>query len=176
LQNGREGTDYYLSNIRYVLKNGGYGERDRDGAERTGIIEAWGFFAGDRAFERKYLQGTYASSPEARQLARRAIRRLDRHQFDLDDALFLEGRGRDDNFYRGWIPAGLLQDLNDDIELDNFHLNDNFSGYSINSIFKCLQFPNNTAGDFRLRLISKRPVNVQPLQIENLAREFGYGN
>jgi hypothetical protein len=88
----------------------------------------------------------------------------------------LEGRGRDDNFYRGWIPAGLLQDLNDDIELDNFHLNDNFSGYSINSIFKCLQFPNNTAGDFRLRLISKRPVNVQPLQIENLAREFGYGN
>lgn len=170
--NGAVGSQYWINNVWYIIKNNGYGERDNDGAERTGIIEAWGFFAGDLSFAGKYRSGVYSFAPLARRSSQRAIRRLDNQQYDRSISWLLNNRDQDDNFYSGWIPMGFLNDLNDNVETGIQF--DNVSGYDVNRIFRSLKNPNNTVVDLRASLINNIPSGITPGDVEGLARQFGY--
>jgi hypothetical protein len=150
--------------------------RNDAGAERAGVIEAWGHFAGDFYLAQKYRRGIYTNDPGARRFANRAILRLDNHQFDplnpMPPVEVVE-EGTANERYRGWIPIGFLHDLNDNVELTPRHI-DNISGYDVNRIFRSLQNLNNTADDLRTSLINNRPSGVRRDDVEGLATQFGY--
>jgi len=172
-QNGAAGSQYWVNEIQYTVKHDGYGNRNDAGAERAGVIEAWGFFAGDLYLAQKYTRGIYANSGEARRLAERAVFRLENHQFTTNVSWDLIGRGTNINFYAGWIPMGFLNDLNDNVETRFLHI-DNVSGYDVNRIFRSLQNLNNTADDLRTSLINNRPSGVTRENVVELATQFGY--
>jgi hypothetical protein len=93
----------------------------------------------------------------------------------------LGNRGSDDNFLIGWIPAGLLHDLNDggsesriSRNINGNNLIDNVSGYNINRIFNILQTTNNTAADLRVAMLNNRPTGVLINQVESLFSEYGW--
>jgi hypothetical protein len=175
-QNGREAGQYWANEIQYTLKHKGYGNRNDAGAERAGVIEAWGHFAGDFYLAQKYRRGIYTNDPGARRFANRAILRLDNHQFDplnpMPPVVIVE-EGTTNERYLGWIPIGFLHDLNDNVELTPRHI-DNISGYDVNRIFRSLQNLNNTADDLRTSLINNRPSGVRRDDVEGLATQFGY--
>ncbi|MBU3744115.1 MAG: hypothetical protein FGM61_06135 [Sediminibacterium sp.] len=171
-QNGASGSQYWVNDIQYTVEQNGYGNRNDAGAERAGVIEAWGFFVGDFSFAQKYRRGIYTNDPRAQRLAKRAIIRLDNHQFSTDISWEIIGKGTDNNYYYGWIPMGFLNDLNDNVET-GIQL-DNVSGYDVNRIFRSLQNLNNTADDLRTSLINNRPSGVTRGDVEGLARQFGY--
>jgi hypothetical protein len=175
-QNGREAGQYWANEIQYTVKHNGYGNRNDAGAERAGVIEAWGHFAGEFYLAQKYRRGIYTSNLRAELFARRSILRLDNHQFDplnpMPPVEVVE-EGTANERYRGWIPIGFLHDLNDNVELTPRHI-DNISGYDVNRIFRSLQNLNNTADDLRTSLINNRPGGVTRGDVEGLARQFGY--
>ena len=171
-QNGAAGSQYWVNESQYTLKQDGYGNRNDDGAERAGVIEAWGFFAGDFSFSQKYRMGIYTNNTRAERLADRAIKRLENHQSSTDISWEIIGKGTDNNYYYGWIPMGFLNDLNDNVET-GIHL-DNVSGYDVNRIFRSLQNLNNTADDLRTSLINNRPNGVTPDDVKKLATQFGF--
>ena len=172
-QNGREAGQYWANEIQYTVQHNGYGNRNDAGAERAGVIEAWGYFAGDLYLAKKYTRGIYASNIIARILAQRAIFRLDDQEFDLRFDAQIQNAGSDNNRYVGWIPMGFLNDLNDNVELGGRHT-DNVSGYDVNRIFRSLKNLNNTADDLRTSLINNRPSGVTPGDVEGLGLQFGY--
>jgi len=172
-QNGREAGQYWANEIQYTLQHNGYGNRNDAGAERAGVIEAWGYFAGDLYLAKKYTRGIYARNIIARILAQRAIFRLDDQEFDLRFDAQIQNAGSDNNRYVGWIPMGFLNDLNDNVELGGRHT-DNVSGYDVNRIFRSLKNLNNTADDLRTSLINNRPSGVTPGDVEGLGLQFGY--
>lgn len=55
------GSDYWLSNIAYVIQNLGYGDGTAAGAGRCSVIESWGFQIGMDATHRRY--GASNSNP-----------------------------------------------------------------------------------------------------------------
>ncbi|MCA6467431.1 MAG: hypothetical protein IM552_05445 [Chitinophagaceae bacterium] len=181
LENGRDGMRYWAKNIGYVVINNGYGQRQSEGAERTGIIESWGYFAEGHGFARKYRTGVYVGVRRAEDEANRAIAALENQVADNTWALELGNPGTDDNFLIGWIPAGLLHDLNDggtesaiSRNINGNFLIDNVSGYSINRIFNILQTTNNTAADLRVSMLNNRPPGVLINQVESLFPQYGW--
>jgi hypothetical protein len=175
-QNGAAAGQYWANEIQYTLDNNGYGTRDAAGAERAGVIEAWGNFAGGLYLAQKYRRGIYTSNTIAQFFADRAIRRLDNQEFDNSDRITsveIRDGGTPNERYYGWIPMGFLHDLNDNVELTLRHT-DNVSGYDVNRIFRSLQNLNNTADDLRTSLINNRPSGVTPDNVERLGLQFGY--
>jgi hypothetical protein len=175
-QNGAAGSQYWVNESQYTVKHGGYGNRNDAGAERAGVIEAWGYFAGEFYLAQKYRRGIYTSNLRAERFAERSILRLDNHQFDplnpMPPVVIVE-EGTTNERYLGWIPIGFLHDLNDNVELTPRHI-DNISGYDVNRIFRSLQNLNNTADDLRTSLINNRPSGVRRDDVEGLATQFGY--
>jgi hypothetical protein len=181
LENGRDGMRYWAKNIGYVVINNGYGQRQTEGAERTGIIESWAYFAEGHGFARKYRTGVYVGVRRADDEARRAIAALENQVADNRWSMEFGDRGSDDNFLIGWIPAGLLHDLNDggsesriSRNINGNNLIDNVSGYNINRIFNILQTTNNTAADLRVAMLNNRPTGVLINQVESLFSEYGW--
>ena len=172
-QNGREAGQYWANEIQYTLQHNGYGNRNDAGAERAGVIEAWGYFAGDLYLAKKYRRGIYTNDFRAKRFADMAIFRLDDQEFDLRFDAIIQDAGQPDNRYVGWIPMGFLNDLNDNVELGGRHT-DNVSGYDVNRIFRSLQNLNNTADDLRTSLINNRPIGATPDDVERLGLQFGY--
>ena len=59
------GSHYWWQNVKYIIAKGGYGSKTDNGAERTAVIEAWGFFAGNTGNAFKYSTGVFAGNTTA---------------------------------------------------------------------------------------------------------------
>lgn len=168
------GSQYWWNNAKYVIANGGYGSRTDNGAERTAVIEAWGFFAGNTGNAFKYNTGVFAGNTNAINIAADEIRQLENARRDdsRSIATFFDGPGFT-SYYRGWIPCGMLHDFTDNGENPFTGINDNVNTYNINGVFRGLRFTNNTVQEYRQQLLNQNG-NLQANEVNNLVGQYGF--
>lgn len=168
------GSQYWWNNAKYVIANGGYGERTNNGAERTAVIEAWGFFAGNTGNAFKYNTGVFAGNANAINIAADEIRQLENAVVDNSWSIstFVNGPGFT-SYYRGWIPCGMLHDFIDNGENPFTSINDNVNTYNINGVFRGFRFTNNTVQEYRQQLLNQNG-NLQANEVNNLVGQYGF--
>jgi len=103
---------YWLLEILTIVNNAsindGYGDGTQIGAERVGIVEAWGSYIGDKYADSKYgVNHGEATANPANALVRRHIYRNESARPDpIPETNFNNGRD--------WFPVGLFLDCIDD--------------------------------------------------------------
>jgi hypothetical protein len=168
------GSQYWWNNSKYVILHSGYGNRNNNGAERTAVIEAWGFFAGNTGNAFKYGSGVFAGNPTANAIRFDEVRQLENAVVDNNRpvATFFDGPGNT-SYYIGWIPCGMLHDFTDNGEDPFTRINDNVNAYNINGVFRGLRFTNNTVQEYRQQLLNQNG-NLQVNEVNNLVGQYGY--
>jgi hypothetical protein len=168
------GSQYWWNNVKYVIANGGYGERTDNGAQRTAVIEAWGFFAGNTGNAFKYGNGVFAGNINAIRIRLDEIRQLENAIVDNSKSIstFFNGPGST-SYYRGWIPCGMLHDFTDNGENPFTGITDNVNSYNINGVFRGLRFTNNTVQEYRQQLLNQNG-NLQVNEVNNLVGQYGF--
>ncbi len=162
------GNDFWGRYIRYIIINGSYGDGTKKDAPLVGISEAWGFYSGWVFSQDKY--GARANRPVA----------VTENYTPLpspnnDDIVGLVGFiGGPVVGYRGWMPAGIMQDLTDnnaDVVRPSF--TDNANGYTTFSLFRALDSDVDSPQDFRNRLLQENS-NRDQADVENLFEPYFY--
>ena len=173
-QNGSAGSQYWWDNIKYVINNGGYGNKGNNGAQRAAVIEAWGFYAGNTSLVSKYSSGIFQSPPAAAAIRLSETRQLENQRNNNAVAISLAGTGNFER-YEGWIPCGFLHDCIDVGETNPAAslITDNVNGYTILGVFRPLRFTNTTVQQYRQNLLLQNS-NLQATQVNNLVTQYGY--
>ncbi len=70
-------SDYWWQYNKYLLVRTGLGDKTDAGAQRTGLIEAWGYFAGNTGLVWKYNAGIFINNPAITLIRRDEIRQLE---------------------------------------------------------------------------------------------------
>jgi hypothetical protein len=169
------GSQYWWNNAKYTIIHSGYGNRNDNGAERTAVIEAWGFFAGNTGNAFKYGSGVFVGYQTADDIARDEIRQIENHRRNNNIAVATTAIGTPDERYEGWIPMGLMHDVIDVGEANQTAsgITDNVSGYNINGVFRPLRFTNNTVQEYRQQLLNQNS-NLQATGVNNLVTQYGF--
>jgi len=174
-QNGSGGSQYWWDNIKYIIANGGYGNKANNGAQRAAVIEAWGFYAGNTGLISKYSTGIFQSNGNAQFISVSERRQLENQRNNNTVPISLPGIGTNAERYEGWIPCGLLHDCIDVGETNPAAslITDNVSGYTILGVFRPLRFTNTTVQQYRQNLLQQNN-NLQATQVNNLVTQYGY--
>ncbi len=167
-------SDYWFQHTKYLRDHEGFGAKTDAGAQRTALIEAWGYFAGNTGNAFKYNNGIFIGIPTANRIVEDEIRQLENAKRDDSRSIttFFDGPGAT-TYYKGWIPCGLLHDFTDAGEDAFTGINDNVNGYSINGVFKGLRFTNNSVHEYRQQLLFQNG-NLQANEVNNLVGQYGY--
>ncbi len=152
----------WLDNIDYIIHYGSYGDATDPGADRTDLIEMWGYFMG-----REYAHRRYGPTRHSSLIA-----------FGFPDtATFLnswyawnENSGDYNSLFEsnGHIAAGFLHDIIDDSTYNAAHnLNDNSAirmdsirGFTITSIFNQMGSSTTNAATLIEKLRSNIPIGI----------------
>ncbi len=168
------GSQYWWNNIKYVIAHGGYGNRNDDGAQRTAVIETWGFYEGNTGLAFKYNNGIFSGNATANAIRFDEIRQLENATLDNTRSVSLFGNGPGfTSYYRGWIPCGMMHDFTDNGENAFTGIADNVNGYTINGVFRGLRFTNNSVQEYRQQLLNQN-ANLQAAEVNALVGQYGY--
>lgn len=171
----RGGSDYWWSNIKYVILNNGYGERNTNGSERVAVIESWGFFAGNTGNALKHATGFFIGNSSAQAIRADEIRQLEFATVDVTTPVqFLFDNTIGGFYYNGWIPLGMIHDFADNGNEPPFTtIDDQVNSYSINGIFAGFRNNSNTVQEFKDHML-RRNGNQQITEVNDLVRQYGY--
>jgi hypothetical protein len=135
-----ERDDYWRDNIMHIIANIGYGSETNQtsvGAERTAVIESWGYHVGPTYTDRRY--GTNHSLSAS---TNPSTRNETRHIFDLERFLPVPVISGGVVTTPGWIPKGVARDLIDDNALNpsgvTDPVTDNVRGFTTKQYFQVL--------------------------------------
>ena len=169
--------EYWMNNIIFIVgasegAQNPYGSnRNRPGADRCAVVEAWGNHIGDTFSDVKYginhsLAGAGSSS---------AFRESRRHIFQLE-----QFNPNDLTNGSRWLPEGLGHDL-----IDNNALNpsgvtdpiaDNMQGFTTSQYFQSMinGIPSESPNTLRFRLTNMTPSGQNPAEVGNIFTRYGW--
>jgi len=170
---------YWLLEIFTIVNNadvnGGYGDGTQVGAERVGIVEAWGSYIGDRYADEQYgtNHGEAIVNPANATLLRHIYRNERSRPDPIPETNFTNGRD--------WFPVGLFLDCIDDMThhgppdsvAEAFGINDTVQGFATQDCFNALITGSpTTMNDLRGNLINISPG--QAAAINTLFADYNF--